>query len=71
MTMRTRRPGRNAPKTDLQARVRLIEETADKIRQEAGADRVPSDKDDPVARLAYCVSYLARIVEKHLCDGEN
>lgn len=63
--MRTGRfSSRPATKSDLQNRLRHIEEEAGKIRERAGESKDAAD-------LAYLVSYLAQIVEKHFREGEN
>lgn len=60
------RPSRPAPKTDLQSRLRYIETECKRIKTEASGE-----ENKHIADLAYCVSYLAAIVEKHMREGEN
>ncbi len=61
-------PGRKirpAPKTDMQERLRFIQERADAIHSQA----VPTAM--TTRELGYLVAYLARIVEKHLQTKEE
>jgi hypothetical protein len=62
------RRSRPATETDLQSRVRLID---DECRRIAGTSRVPGPEATDLQRLAHYVSYLAAIVEKHLRTEER
>lgn len=53
------------PKTDLQSRLRHISNMCEEIE---GANK---ETNPDVARLAYWVSYLAGIVEKHFESNEK
>lgn len=57
--------------TDLQARLCHIEARADEIKRKYTQDKVPADGSDDVAVLCYLISYLAKILGKHLQTGEQ
>jgi hypothetical protein len=64
--MRRRPP---APETDSQMRVRVVHDEAKKLEDVGPLS--PEEAAAAVHKLAYCVSYLAAIVEKHLRTGER
>jgi hypothetical protein len=59
---------RKPPASDLQQRLRYIENECDGLVKYLNDDTAASNA---VKRLAYLVGYIAGIVEKHLKDGEN
>ena len=54
--------------TDMQSRLEVIENWASKVKAKHTTDHVPGEPD--IAVLCYLVSYLAKIVRKHLETGE-
>ena len=64
--MRGRKVTKPPTKSDLQSRLRYISEASEKIQTEAG-----NKADRQLSELAYLVSYLAGIVEKHFREDEK
>lgn len=60
---------RPSPKTDMQDRLRHIESECDSIMKDRSIEIWDMQKS--IHYLAYHISYLARIVEKHLSTGET
>ena len=56
------KPMRPGPASDLQHRLRQIEEEAKTLRR---------SENEQIARMAWAVEYLACILEKHLREGET
>ncbi len=57
--------------TDLQSRLKFIEQRVDEIKQGVADITRHQDLLRPVSELCYLVGYLAKIVEKHLETGEK
>jgi hypothetical protein len=65
-----RRRYRETPKTDLQNRLRAIEDRCDAINGALLRSERPADA-ATLASLAYEIGYVARILELHLSSGER
>lgn len=63
---RTRPP----TETDLQMRCRVVEKIADEIEERMKQGEMTEER-RAIAELAYAVSYLSQLVEKHLRTGEK